>query len=446
MNRPTPLRNLRTVTLLSNVHSDAVLERLQGLHPKLIDLSLDRVVALLGRLGNPHLSLPPVVHVAGTNGKGSVIAFMRAMLEATGYRVHVFTSPHLVRFNERIRLAGELISEKALSGVLEECEAVNDGDPVTFFEITTAAAYLAFSRAPADVLLLETGLGGRLDATNVIEKPALTVLTPVSLDHQQFLGDSIGEIMAEKTGILKKGVPCVTASQGRLASKVLTARARDAGAPLIGEGKDWFIRKGREGVVFEAGDQHHTLPLPRLAGAHQVRNAGLAVAALNQLPGFTVPEAALALGLKSAVWPARLQHLTEGALAGLLPGGWELWLDGGHNPASAKVLATHARQWRDKPLHLVMGMLNSKDPVAYLQAWEGRIVSLRGVAIPAEENSLTAADIVAAGGTWRIPSEPASSVTDALKDITDAYSDPARVLVCGSLYLAGTVLAENNID
>lgn len=413
------------------VKSDVILERLQGLHPKLIDLSLGRVVALLQRLGDPHKNIPPVVHVAGTNGKGSVIAFMRAMLEGAGYRVHVFSSPHLVRFNERIRLAGELISEEALTEVLEQCEAVNDGDPVTFFEITTAAAYLAFSRTPADIVLLETGLGGRLDATNVIDHPALSIITPVSLDHQQFLGNSIEEIMAEKAGILKPGVTCITAAQDPKALSVLTAKATEIGAPLIVEGRDWSVDKA--------------MPRPSLPGVHQMHNAGLAITALDTLADFIVSDTAIKQGLTAATWPARLQHLSEGVLVDLLPPDWELWLDGGHNPASAQVLVEHAQQWQDKPLYLIVGMLNSKDLQTYLKAWEGQVSSLKGVAIPGEDNTLSAANIVAAGERWCITSSPASSISAALKEIVAQNPAPARVLICGSLYLAGTVLAENNI-
>ncbi|MCB2100722.1 MAG: bifunctional folylpolyglutamate synthase/dihydrofolate synthase, partial [Rhodobacterales bacterium] len=256
--------------------ADAVLDRLTRLHPKLIDLSLDRVRALLARLGNPHEALPPVIHVAGTNGKGSVIAFLRAMLEAAGYRVHVFTSPHLVRFNERIRLAGSLIDEATLTALLEECEAANGTDPITFFEITTAAAFLAFARVPADIVLLETGLGGRLDATNVIDRPALTVLTPVSLDHQDFLGDTIDDILGEKAGILKRGVPCLYASQERKAPRILAKVAKDLEVPLLREGQVWHVRQRDDRLLYTGAtpDRALDLPAPALAGGHQARNAG----------------------------------------------------------------------------------------------------------------------------------------------------------------------------
>ena len=400
---------------------------------------------LLARLGNPEKQLPPVVHVAGTNGKGSVIAFMRAMAEAAGHRVHAATSPHLVRFNERIRIAGDEIADDALVALLEECEDANAGDPITFFEITTAAAFLGFARTTADVVLLETGLGGRLDATNVVDKPALTVITSISLDHQKFLGDTIEDVAGEKAGILKPGVSCILAKQTRKVTRLIASRAKAVGAPLIAEGKDWYMRKQGDGLIFEgAGDgppKH--LALPRLAGTHQVRNAGLAVAALDALPDLAVADSAITMGLRTVEWPARLQRLAHGPLVDRLPDGWELWLDGGHNAAAAKTIAAHTRQWRDRPLHLILGMLDSKNPVAYLQALEGKVGLLRGVAIPGEENSFSAEAIAEAARMLRMDGEPAAGVGAALDSLTGAAPDPARVLICGSLYLAGTVLKEN---
>jgi dihydrofolate synthase/folylpolyglutamate synthase len=414
------------------------------LHPKRIDLSLGRIETLLARLGNPEQNLPPVVHVAGTNGKGSVIAFLRAMVEAAGYRAHVYTSPHLVRFNERIRLAGKLISDDHLAAALEECEALNAGDAITFFEITTAAAYLAFSRTPADVLLLETGLGGRLDATNVIARPLLTVLTPVSLDHKEFLGDTLEKVLAEKAGILKPGVPCVFASQERKAPRLLAKKADELNVPLIAEGKDWHVRKqGGEGFIFKDGSGERTFPLPRLVGAHQVRNAGLAIACLRCMTDFDVPDAAIALGLNSVDWPGRLQLLGKGPLVDGLPEGWEVWLDGGHNAASAKTIAAQFRHWREKPLHLIFGMINSKDPVKFLQPLEGKVKSIRTLAIPGQENALSAQALADAARGLRLEAEPSVSVEAALGAITAPQNAPGRVLITGSLYLAGHVLAAN---
>ncbi len=400
---------------------------------------------LLARLGNPEKKLPSVVHVAGTNGKGSVIAFMRAMAEAAGHRVHAATSPHLVRFNERIRIAGTEITDHALVALLEECEAANGNDPITFFEITTAAALLAFSRTPADVVLLETGLGGRLDATNVLEKPALTVITSISLDHQHFLGDTLEEVAGEKAGILKPGVSCVVAKQTRRVTRLIAEKAKEVGATLIAEGKDWYMRTQGDGLIFEGAGKGPPLrlPLPRLVGGHQVRNAGLAVAALDAMADLSVPDAAMAMGLGTVEWPARLQRLVLGPLVEALPDGWELWLDGGHNAGAAKTIAAQTRQWRDRPLHLILGMLNSKDPVTYLQALEGKLGLLRGVAIPGEANSLGAEDIAQAGRTLRMEAEPAEGIGAALAELSRAAPDPARVLIAGSLYLAGTILKEN---
>ncbi|MBC8269518.1 MAG: bifunctional folylpolyglutamate synthase/dihydrofolate synthase [Rhodospirillaceae bacterium] len=417
------------------------------LHPKVIDLTLGRVETLLERLGNPETRLPPVVHVAGTNAKGSLIAYMRSMLEAAGYKVHVYTSPHLVRFNERIRLAGSLIEDDQLAALLEECESVNAGDPITYFEITTATAFLAFSKIPADVVLLETGLGGRLDATNVIEKPALTVITPVSMDHQHYLGETLLEIITEKVGIVKPGVVCLSSKQERKVEKKFCTLVEEAGAPLLIEGQDWHVRKSTDGMVFECNrDGEKTsreFPRPALAGSHQLRNAGLAIAALDRLDGFHVPDSAIALGLKSVDWPARLQRLKSGPLVDLLPGGWELWLDGGHNAAAAKTIASHARGWRDKPLHMIFGMLNSKNPSDFLTNLEGRLGQFRGVSIPGEENSLSAQEVTATALNWRMEAAPAENVTAALTDIIK-QQEPARVLIAGSLYLAGTVLKENS--
>ncbi|PHS77782.1 MAG: bifunctional folylpolyglutamate synthase/dihydrofolate synthase, partial [Rhodospirillaceae bacterium] len=336
---------------------DSILERLNALHPKSIDLVLDRVVRLLGALDNPHHKLPPVVHVAGTNGKGSTIAFLRAFCEAAGLRVHVYTSPHLVRFNERIRVAGKLITDDALDAILKECEAANQGQPITFFEITTAAAFLAFSRTDADIVLLETGLGGRLDATNVIERPRLTCITPVSLDHQHYLGNDVKTIMGEKAGILKSGVPCIAAKQGsKILQKVLEKAASAARAPLLCEGKVWFSRvsggrRGTPAMIYTNGGEDRTFPMPRLAGQHQVRNASLAIACVEALaPDFEISDAAIALGLNTVQWPGRLQHITQGPLADMLDDGFELWLDGGHNKAAAEMLAQHTRRWRGKDI------------------------------------------------------------------------------------------------
>jgi dihydrofolate synthase/folylpolyglutamate synthase len=426
--------------------SDAVLERLMALHPKLIDLKLDRVEDMLARLGNPERKLAPVVHVAGTNAKGSVLAYMRAALEAAGKRVHVYTSPHLVRFHERIRLAGELIAESELTKLLEECEAANEGRPITFFEITTAAAFLAFARMPADVVLLETGLGGRLDATNLIAKPRLTIITPVSLDHQQFLGNTLAEIAGEKAGILKPGVACVLARQEPAARAVIRARAEALGAPVLEQGVDWSVRADGGHLHYHERGVETAYPLPVLPGAHQIDNAGTAIAALRHLGDLTPDDAAVAAGLETAIWPARLQRLTKGSLVEKLPDDWELWLDGGHNPAAGEMLALHAAaKWRDRPLHLVSGMLNSKAAGDFLKPLAGVAADLATVTIPGEANSFTADQLAEmARGAGMAAVRTSVSVADAVDGIVSkATGRPERILVCGSLYLAGRVLADN---
>lgn len=421
---------------------DRILERLLRLHPQLIDLSLDRVRRLLGALGDPQEQLPPVIHVAGTNGKGSTIAFLRAALEAAGYRVNVFTKPHLVHFNERIRLQGRLIDEPSLAALLEECERVNAGAPITYFEITTAAAFLAFARSPADILLLETGLGGRFDATNVITRPALAAITPVSLDHQHFLGNTVAAIAGEKAGIIKPGRPVVIAPQLPEAQSVLEARARALGAPLFRCGSEWRVTPNVTGLRYE-GRRWPVLdlPPPGLLGPHQYDNAGTALACLDRLDGFDLSPAALARGLREVEWPARLQHLAQGRLADRLPSGWELWLDGGHNQAGGEALAAMAKQWQDRPLHLVFGMLKSHDAQAFLRPLAPYLATLGTVAIPGEPNALTAEAAAAAARDVGIAATPRAGIAAA---VAAAAEGPAgRVLICGSLYLAGRVLQEN---
>ena len=433
-----------------------VLGRLKRLHPKLIDLSLSRVEALLAHLGNPEHHLPPTVHVAGTNGKGSVIAYLRAALEAAGYSVHVHISPHLVLFNERIRLAGELIEEDDLIELLHECEDANGDEPITFFEITTAAALLAFARAPADIVLLETGLGGRLDATNTVKRPAMSVITPVSMDHQQFLGGTLAEIAAEKAGILKHGVVCVLARQAPEAAEVIRAKAEALGALLYEQDSDWTVGVDGAELVYEGPLASRRLPMPNLVGSHQIGNAGVAVAALDRLQGFTVDDRALAMGLTGAEWPGRMQKLRSGPLVDLLPadsvtsmqGGWELWLDGGHNPGASAIIAEQARAWAvddgEKPLYLIVGMLNSKDVGEFFAPLARVARSVWAVAIPGEENSLSAEESAAAARAAGLKAEPATSVTEAIKAIAEESPSLGRVMICGSLYLAGWVLRENS--
>jgi dihydrofolate synthase/folylpolyglutamate synthase len=429
--------------------SDAVLARLLQLHPKIIDLSLDRMERLLARMDHPEERLPPVVHVAGTNGKGSVIAFLRAMLEAAGRRVHVYTSPHLVRFHERIRLAGELIGEDALLQALEAAEELNGERPITFFEITTALALKAFAETPADVLLLEVGLGGRLDATNVVARPALSVITPVSMDHQQYLGDSLRQIAFEKAGILKAGTPAVVAPQEPQALAAIGQRAAELGVELDLGGRDWRAEPlDGGGFRFLAEGVADAYPRPSLAGPHQIANAATAVACARRLRDFGLDDDVIRAGLGTAVWPARLQRLDGGRLWALLPESWELWLDGGHNAEAGRALGAQAAIWEQAdaaPLHVVYGMLNTKAAGDFLLPLARRAASLTAVAIPGEPNSLSAAQAAAAARETGALASTSESVSDALRRLGESAEPgrPARVLICGSLYLAGRVLAEN---
>jgi dihydrofolate synthase/folylpolyglutamate synthase len=416
--------------------SDALLDRMMTLHPKIIDLTLDRMERLLVELGHPEGRLPPVIHLAGTNGKGSTEAMIRAGLEAAGCRVHAYTSPHLARFHERIRLAGDLIGEDALSALLDECITANGPDPITFFEATTCAAMLAFSRNPADYLLLEVGLGGRLDATNVVARPALTIITPVSLDHQQYLGDTIALIAAEKAGIIKRGVPVVVGPQDPDGLAVIEARAARMGAQVFAHGQHWQCFEDRGRMVFQDDNGLLDLPLPNLPGPHQVENAGAALMALRVL-GAGVAEAAVT----RAEWPARMQRLRHGPLVDAAPG-VELWLDGGHNPAGGRAVAATLARMSVRPTHLICGMLSTKDIGGYLRPLAAHVASLAAVSIPGEAATLPAAATCAAAVAEGLDAVEADSVIDALRAIA-ARQPQARVLICGSLYLAGQVLREN---
>jgi len=408
---------------------------------------------LLARLGHPEQNLPPVIHIAGTNGKGSTTAYMKSSLEAAGYGVHVYTSPHLVHFHERIALASpggaKAIADQDLMDILIECEIANGDEPITYFEVTTAAAFLAFSRNPADIVLLEVGLGGRLDATNVIEKPLLSVITPVSIDHVQFLGDSLAKIAGEKAGILKAGVPCIVAGQDRVARDVIEARAREVGAPLVARADAWQLAQTTaDGFDFSIGDEVIHLPLPALSGHHQIDNAGLAIAALKNMTGFDISDAHLSQGLESACWPGRLERLEGGALAAALPQGADLWLDGGHNSAAGLALAETVRTWahedeQTRPFYLVIGMMNVKDVTAFLTPFAGLATCVIGVEIPGEINGLSANDVCDHASSAGLDARPADDMAAAMTLISADCEDGTapRVLICGSLYLAGSVLA-----
>ncbi|HEY5239054.1 MAG TPA: folylpolyglutamate synthase/dihydrofolate synthase family protein [Rhizomicrobium sp.] len=431
--------------------SGAILERLLSLHPKKIDLVLDRIARLLAALGHPERSLPPVIHVAGTNGKGSTCAFARAMLESQGLKVHVYTSPHLVHFHERIRLAGALISEDELAATLDECEAVNNGAPITFFEITTAAAFLAFSRHRADALVLEVGLGGKYDATNVIDAPQVTIITPVGLDHQEFLGNSLANIAAEKAGIIKPDTPVIVGVQDDLALDVIARRADALSAPLSVFGQDFFAHQEHGRMVYEDAEGLLDSPMPKLIGRHQIENAAVAIAALRRAGCDWGKDAAIERGLRTVEWPARLQRLTYGPLVDLAPKGAELWLDGGHNPHGAVAVSraiADLEEHSERPLYLICGMLKTKDAVGFLSAFRGLSRHVTTIAIEGEEASLGAGSLYDAARMAGLEAAPADDLEDAMMQVTAWSSarpnEPApRILICGSLYLAGKVLADN---
>jgi dihydrofolate synthase / folylpolyglutamate synthase len=420
--------------------SDAILTRLLTLHPMIIDLSLGRMERLLRLLGNPERRLPPVIHVAGTNGKGSTVAFTRAIMEAADLKVHCYTSPHLVKFHERIRLAGELITDAHLSALLEECEQANAGEPITFFEITTAAAFLAFSRTPTDYLILEVGLGGRLDATNMVDRPKATCITSISLDHQQYLGDTIEKIAAEKAGIIKSKVPVVIAAMPHEARETIVAIAEKNRAHTAIANQDWQVYEQYGRMVFQDEKGLLDLPLPSLPGVHQFQNAGNAIAIIRILNDHRINEAHVAMGLAQATWPARLQRLKGGALDRLLPKGSELWLDGGHNPDAGNILAAHFKTLHKKhpmPFAIIWGMLNTKDAMSFMAPLAELKPQLQTITIPGEPNAI-AADVLAEAATSHgLNAKARHDFTSSLKSITT----PSRVLICGSLYLAGHVLA-----
>jgi len=414
--------------------SEPIIARLHALYPRLIDLSLDRLHRLLALLGNPERQLPPILHVAGTNGKGSTCAFLRAIGEAAGMRVHVYTSPHLVRFAERIRIAGKLVTDDALADTLTEVERVNAGAPITEFEVLMAVSFLLFARTPADLCVLEVGLGGRGDATNVIETAAASAIASISMDHREFLGDTLEKIAAEKAGIMKPGVPAVTGAQPAEVLAVFDAHAAEVGTRVLARGRDWTIDPAGGDLLYADARGNIALPPPSLLGSHQHDNAGIAVATVraSRLP---IPDAALGRGIASAEWPARLQRL-RGKLAALLPPAWELWLDGGHNPGAGIVLADQLTRWADRPLHLVVGMKQAKDSSEFLRPLIPHAATLWAVAEPGQHLAMPVeAIITASGGVAR----EGPTVRRSL-DAIPKSGPPARVLICGSLYLAGEVL------
>lgn len=423
---------------------DEALLRMENLHPKVIDLTLGRLQRVLDTLGNPEKKLPPFIHVAGTNGKGSTVAYLRAFLEAEGHTVHCFTSPHLVRFNERIRLSGEIISDEALIDLIEICEDANDGGEITFFEIAAAVAFQGFATAPADILLLEVGLGGRFDATNVVDTPAVSTITPVSIDHVKFLGNTISQIALDKAGILKHGAPGAVGPQTDIASRIIEAYADEVGAPLFMHDRDWWVERIGEGFRWHDNRGHDfLLPAPALVGPHQFENAGTAIASAICLADLDIHEPALREGLGTVNWPARVQLLEGSPLARLLPDRTELWLDGGHNPAAGQIIGeTLAGMPRDRDNWLILGMLQSKDTMGFLRPIAPEIKGLVAVPLPGKNAGTLPEETVDIGERLGIESFVAEDSYAAARLLGDRIGGHARVLICGSLRLAGEVLGD----
>ena len=429
---------------------DSVLARLFDLHPRKIDLSLGRIGRLLAALGSPHKKLPRTIHVAGTNGKGSTVAFLRAILEAAGQRVHCYTSPHLVRFNERIRLAGKLVDDATLIAALEDCERANAGETITYFEITTAAAFKLFAETPADWLLLEVGLGGKYDATNVIDAPAAAIVTPVSIDHAEFLGDTVEKIATEKGGVFKQGAPAVIGFQSERALRTLESAARRTGAtPTIVADRDFFVREEHGRLVYDDVRGLLDLPLPRLAGRHQHGNVATAIATLRAVAP-DLPTAAYEDGLRSVQWPARLQQVSRGKLVERAPAGAEIWIDGGHNEDGARVIAEAMGEMssrKDAPLALVCGALATKDVRALLAHFSGLARTIVAVPVSGDHYGRAPADVASVAREAGFDATEAVSVEDAFGKVAAmAWPHPPRILVCGSLYLAGAALAANGAE
>jgi len=423
---------------MKNLSSDFILNRMMTLHPKVIDLTLDRVWRLLEALGNPQNNLPEVIHIAGTNGKGSTLSMLRAGLNQIGLKTHAYTSPHLVRFHERIQLNENFIDENDLTEILDECYSANNDRPITYFEITTCAAILAMSRKHADYVLLEVGLGGRLDATNVVAHPALTVITPVSIDHEQFLGTTIKKIAGEKAGIIKPFCPVIIGKQNKDALEVITEKALEQKAPILAEGQQWRIKQTGDSILYQDHNRTIELPLPNLLGTHQIQNAGIAIAALTQL---TEKKEAFYGAVSKAKWPARMQKLSTGPILATL-GHSDVWLDGGHNPAAGKALANYLSTQNNKPTVLICGMLRTKDIAGYLFPLSKLVKFLAAVSIPNEQNTLTADETAKSANELGINAKSFTSISEGVQYVANQFPN-CQVLICGSLYLAGQILGEN---
>jgi dihydrofolate synthase/folylpolyglutamate synthase len=428
-----------------------LIARLSGLHPQRIDLGLERMLALLARVDHPERKLPPVIHVAGTNGKGSTIAYLRAILEAAGLRVHAYTSPYLVRINECFRLGriggGVLVGDEELYAALELCERANAGSPITIFEIETAAAFCLFAQHPADVTLLEVGLGGRLDATNVIEAPLASVIAPVGMDHTEFLGDTLMAIAREKAGIIKPGVPAVCAEQLPEVIAVIEQQARRMRAPLHRAGQEWHVNVERGRLVYQDDRGLMDLAAPRLFGRHQFDNAGLAIATLRAQNLFRIEASAFEAGIVNAEWPARMQRLASGALVDQAPQGSEIWLDGGHNADGGRVVAAALGDLEERvsrPLVVIAGMTGNKDAKGFLANFAGLTRHIIAVQIPGRDNAMPSDVLADAARALGMRVETSASIDAALHSLARlVYEVPPRILITGSLYLAGHVLSAN---
>jgi dihydrofolate synthase / folylpolyglutamate synthase len=428
-----------------------LIARLSALHPERIDLDLERMKRLLARLEHPERRLPPVIHVAGTNGKGSTIAYLRAILEAAGLRVHVYTSPYLVRINECFRLGriggGALVGDDELYAALEQCERANAGAPITIFEIETAAAFHLFAQHPADVLLLEVGLGGRLDATNVIDTPLATVIAPIGIDHAEFLGDTLMTIAFEKAAIIKRGVPAICAEQRPEAIAVIEQHAKRMSAPLHSAGQEWHVSVERGRLVYQDDRGLMDLAAPKLFGRHQFDNAGLAIATLRAQNLFRIDAVAFEAGIVNAEWPARMQRLASGALVDQAPPACEIWLDGGHNAEGGRVVAAALGDLEERvsrPLVVIVGMMANKDAGAFLANFAGLTRHIIAVQIPDREGAMPPDRLADAARALGMRVETSGSLEVALRSLARlAYEVPPRILITGSLYLAGHVLAAN---
>ena len=422
--------------------SNQILKRLELLHPKKIDLSLSRLKKLLKKLDNPHLKIGPTIHIAGTNGKGSVTSYLRSIYEAANLKVHTYTSPHLINFNERIRINSKLIEDQYLNSILEECEKKNESEPITFFEITTAAAFLAFSRNKADLVLIETGLGGRFDATNVIKNPLCCVLTPISMDHMNFLGNSIEKIAFEKAGIIKKQSTVVLSKQNNVVRSIVKKGVLSKRCRLFEEGKDWAIKEiNKESFVFKFLNSQYQYPLPFLKGKHQVENAATAISTVKSINQIQVNENFINDGIRKVFWPARMQNLSNGRLRKKLGNKFDIWLDGGHNEDAANMIFSFIKDWSSQDKIMILAMTSGKNPTTFLKKIINQFKLV--ILLPIENHQYIKPyeirESIRAKFDDKIKVECSLNIDEAIDLILDKHLS-GKILICGSLYLAGQIL------